>query len=439
MDFKYDFSNGNSNILYYSDQGQILDEATWYTILQNRNIPFLLPVEMKETGIGYCFSYDLSGVTNMIAWKSEAVPEEARWMDRQLNEALVELRRYQIPETELVLTEKYLYVDDRTGNVRFLCIPLKNQEAAPTKERPRETEKLQPMIPPVPQDDVVFEDFGMESTKKRGFFGRRKAKKKAAGFMEPELPPEYTEKIPLKGAEPRIEQAKELYDHAEPIFERTEEPYKHVEPMLDHMEEPYNRVEPMLESPDPLYNRSVLMYDRTDVAYNRTDAAYESTEAPHNRVTSPLYERERSEWQEEPKEQKSYFTPYSTQENEEDDDGTRLLVNDGDEGTVLLNMSPALTGRLVRVQTQEQFRLNRRTCKVGKKSAVADVWLKNNPAFSREHCIISYTAGAYYLEDCNSTNFTLLEGKRVMPGEPVKLFDNCRIQLADEEFIFYEK
>ena len=67
---------------------------------------------------------------------------------------------------------------------------------------------------------------------------------------------------------------------------------------------------------------------------------------------------------------------------------------------------------------------------------MTDICIRNNPTVSREHCVIRFRDGEYYIEDMDSSNYTYLNGIRVMPGHPKKLQEEDRIRLSDEEFIF---
>ena len=75
-------------------------------------------------------------------------------------------------------------------------------------------------------------------------------------------------------------------------------------------------------------------------------------------------------------------------------------------------------------------------CKIGKRALMTDICIRNNPTVSREHCVIRFHDGEYYIEDMDSSNYTYLNGIRVMPGHPKKLQEEDRIRLSDEEFIF---
>lgn len=325
MSFSYDFTNGNAYIVYRDDSRGIMDITCWNKIKGSVKNPVLLPVEMLE-GDAYCFRYNIAGTTNMRAWMAEASPEERFEMREKMESAIRVLSRHMIPKEELVLEEKYMYVDDKTGNVRFICIPLLKQKDDVCSVK--EVETPLPKVTPVPDSDILFEEIGVRSD------GRGKKSGTSEG---------------------------EKYEDIFSVYSPVE--------------------------------------------------AVQVSQTHKGSVTI---------------------------ENEGDDE-TVLLSDEGDNETVLLNTKPDGKAKLVRIRTQEVYPIKKSECKIGKKSTSVDICLRNNPTFSRYHCLIRYISGDYYLEDCGSKNFTYVEEKQVMPGEKVKLIDHCRIRLSDEEFIFEEK
>lgn len=355
MEFRYDFSDGRSDMIYDSVEGESLDVLTVRMIQEADGPSCLLKMEAEEREWGYSFRYDISGVTNMMAWQEMVVPEEKEAMIKKIQRAVTELKQWYIPREELVLEQQYLYVDDMTGEVRLLCIPLKRESSSvqmpsaglqseippvttippiPPQQEVPPVESLPP-IPPTPDDFDLFGEIEETGKKRKGFWERKREKKAARKEEKPE-----------------------------------------------------NITQPVQE-----------------------------TIFPFPQYTSPV-------------------SPYVPEEQEE---RTMLLNQGGDEGTVLLNTQPVLSASLLRVRTQEQFSIYKNVCKIGKKASETDICISNNPALSRVHCTIRYLAGFYYLEDCHSSNFTYVDGKQAIPGEPIKLTDSCRIQMADEEFIFREK
>lgn len=123
----------------------------------------------------------------------------------------------------------------------------------------------------------------------------------------------------------------------------------------------------------------------------------------------------------------------------DDDDGndaTVMLRDDGSEATVLLKARVKPNATLIRLHTQEKFHITTEICKIGKRALMVDICIRNNPTISREHCAIHFEEGEYYLEDKDSSNYTYLNGNRVMPGQKQLLNDGDQIRLSDEEFIF---
>ena len=53
---------------------------------------------------------------------------------------------------------------------------------------------------------------------------------------------------------------------------------------------------------------------------------------------------------------------------------------------------------------------------------------------SEAHCRFSHEDGTWYIEDAGSKNHTLLNSRRLTPGEKKELRDNSKLQLADKLF-----
>lgn len=65
-----------------------------------------------------------------------------------------------------------------------------------------------------------------------------------------------------------------------------------------------------------------------------------------------------------------------------------------------------------------------------------DYFIGDNPAISRSHANIIIQQNGYYIEDMNSTNHTYVNDKMIVGGSAVKLEQDARIRLGNEEFIF---
>ena len=84
----------------------------------------------------------------------------------------------------------------------------------------------------------------------------------------------------------------------------------------------------------------------------------------------------------------------------------------------------------------EEFVINKERTKIGKKAAVVDICIQGNKTISREHCIITFEEGVFFLEDCHSLNHTYLNKTELEPEIPVRLETDSEIQMSDELFDF---
>lgn len=148
-----------------------------------------------------------------------------------------------------------------------------------------------------------------------------------------------------------------------------------------------------------------------------------------------LYIPQNMELQQEEEKTEAYRKPMRIEEDEEDG-RTILLHNPDDEGTVLLKVPPKIKARLIRRLTGEEFRIDKPQTKIGKKAAVVDIYIRGNNTISREHCVITFEDGEYFLEDSSSLNHTYLNKKELELGLPEKLETNSVIQMSDELFDF---
>jgi pSer/pThr/pTyr-binding forkhead associated (FHA) protein len=120
------------------------------------------------------------------------------------------------------------------------------------------------------------------------------------------------------------------------------------------------------------------------------------------------------------------------------DQGTSLLDNSKEIGTTVLGAATmpkrTVSGTLIRKRDKKQVLIDKESFSLGKDSLHTDFCINDNSAISRSHAVIKALQDGVYIEDCNSTNGTFVNDKRVIAGQPVKLSDGTIIKLADEEF-----
>lgn len=118
--------------------------------------------------------------------------------------------------------------------------------------------------------------------------------------------------------------------------------------------------------------------------------------------------------------------------------GETSVLNDGGVGETsvlsggVMNVSASLT----RIKTGEHISISRQVFKIGKERAKVDYCIPDNNSISRHHASIVNKGGMFYLVDMKSTNYTFVNGNKVIPELENKLNNGDRFKLADEEFEF---
>ena len=324
------------------------------------------------------FAYDIKEKTNYLAWQGEASEEEQRDMERQIREGLAECARMGIPPQSIIQENRYMYVDDSTQMIQWICIPAAEKNT--DKNTGRKTDKKEK---PIQAALNAGEDVDV--------------------LKEPPLP----DTIP----EPR---SGELYEPFGHVSDKREANYMELEPSEEKNGE-YGEYGEIPQPDRPLYEEigaetAEQMEDEEDPAEN----------SMWNLMGKPSED----------------FTEDQTEDPTEDP-GTVLLSDFDDEKTVLLIPQPDGKAYLESMRTGEKFHICKNITKIGHKRDKVDIWVKDNRTVSREHCVITYKTGCYYMADCGSLNHTYVNDRKLEKDEECLLEDKCRVRLSNEDFVFY--
>lgn len=357
MNFTYDFANGTTEIVYHPEKKRIPDPEMVEKI--NRCV-YLLNIKVRPGNEG-AFAYDIKGKTNFLAWQSEASEKARHEMEGQIADGLNGCMSMGIPSESVVQEKRYMYVDDRTQRIKFICIPgMEDKPAKAAKKNQENIYELEtPLLPdtiPEPRSEDIYESFGNNS----------------------------------------MNQTDEKYVEIKSLEEEKEEYREYV---------PADR---------PLYEEI------------STDTAEQIGEVPER--------KEESE-----KSAQSENSELYQENEEEEENGTVLLSDfedDEDEKTVLLIPQPDGKAYLENIKTKEKFYIRKNNVKIGKKKEKVDIWIKENPTVSREHCVITYKMGCYYIRDCESLNHTYVNDRQMEKEEECMLENNSIVRLSNEEFVF---
>ena len=466
MEFIYDFTDGHTVFSYVSKENEALDTESWTVISSGAVSRNLLPVFMRKENDGYSFTYDIAGMINMMAWKDGQTVNEQMETDRKIEAAVQEVLRKGIPRGEILTEKQYIYVEVSTGEIKLICIPVREEQgddfSAGTGKAPGRTSAAPlPLIPPEPRGDMPGDIFIEKPAERKSRWWRRKSSegrrhKERENILIPPVPEEpvydrrEVDQDSTDWQERGFSQQIGKNDPEKDIWKKTETqdefPYRDSRSRLE-IQNPWEQSE--AENPWRAPEEQKPWTQPEAVNPRRAPEEQKPWNQPEavnpwggSEIQKPL---ERSA-QSEPWHQKGNLQiPVSVQTSDEpapeqnfsdDDSETVLLRDDGDSETVLLRQPQKIAAKLLRINTQEVFSVTTENCKIGKRALMTDICIRNNPTVSREHCVIRFRDGEYYIEDMDSSNYTYLNGIRVMPGHPKKLQEEDRIRLSDEEFIF---
>jgi len=92
----------------------------------------------------------------------------------------------------------------------------------------------------------------------------------------------------------------------------------------------------------------------------------------------------------------------------------------------------------VKMERPVMFRIGEDEFVIGQKPKLVDGVIDFNRTVSRKHCKVFFEAGEYYLEDLNSSNGTHLNGTRIEPGKAVTIKNGDYIRISNMDFIVKE-
>ena len=434
MKFHYDCTKGKREIIGTPEDVIQVDHKRVGFI--NRN-PFLLNVEVRQEDT-LQFVYDISGKTNYLAWQSEASAGQRQEMERKLSELLRAFAQAGISMENIIQEKRYMYVDDFEKEINLICIPamaVEKKEAKPKEDSWGEASD--------PWDkDPWAEEWKEEPVKKAAPSKlaskvASKVEKSKPDFDRIEMPP-LPDEIPVPSSEEVYNTYNNVHSKEKKVSEWGEEGddleeffKKELKPAAP---EPGYQQKPLYEEIDaspsqPVEEKSAFADWRNEEKY--TAPQEEKYTAPQEeKYTAPQEEKNTASREENLQE-------FLDEDEDEDEDGTVLLSDyEDDEKTMLLIPKPNGKAYLENTKTKEKFHIVKTTTKIGKKRLAVDIWIKENPTVSREHCTITYRMGEYYIADDGSLNFTYVNDNKLEKEESCLLTDGCTVRLSDEEFIF---
>ena len=189
--------------------------------------------------------------------------------------------------------------------------------------------------------------------------------------------------------------------------------------------------EPEKEAPELLIETEIAE-DVTETEAAETEAAATEAAATETEVTEP----ETAVPETAETEVENDLT--AMDEHPEEDEAWLANLRESIRKEILEESAAKRNAYLVRRRKDEIISLSKEVFVIGKLQTVCDYVIADNPAISRLHAIIRYNENTdeYVIIDCDTTNHTYLNGRRIQEEHAEILKDQMIIHMATEEFLF---
>lgn len=160
MEFSYNYQGGKEEVICHTHMKEF-DRTCW----ENMQGQDFLQARVAEQAGEYIMIYNIERMINLRAWMYEASEKERARMRQEIAEGQRRIFQMGILQEQLITEDKYMYVDEMTQHIKFMCIPLISRKNVQREEKVRkplyESEiKLEeePELPselPVPSEDIL--------------------------------------------------------------------------------------------------------------------------------------------------------------------------------------------------------------------------------------------------------------------------------------------
>lgn len=117
--------------------------------------------------------------------------------------------------------------------------------------------------------------------------------------------------------------------------------------------------------------------------------------------------------------------------------GETSVLGEGRGETTVLGGGAQAGAYMIRKKNNERVVVSGPSFTIGKERSRVNYCISDNTSVSRCHAKLVRKGAQYFITDMNSTNYTFVNGVKVMPGQEVALSDRDVIRIADEDFEFH--
>ena len=413
----------NNNVIaeYQLKNGDRIDNLTLGMLMNNR-IEGVIPVSPVQEENEQSFRYDITGMVSLKEYLGEYVKRDS--ILKAFYEIAVSIREsteYMINWTSFLLDKKKIYVNQRTGKVGLICLPILS----------------------VVNDgntcnffkNILFSaQFDLDEN--GDYVG------KLITFLNPRT---YTlekfiyELEDMLGMEHRVYELEVEDEPAEEVSKA--EAQSETEEVDKQSEAGEAEAQPEAEEADNQSEVDEVSETVEEQAVQETEELQESVE--------PETESEESQESTEPETDSEASQAEAAEENEtseeeliaeiidvEDEEPVSQIINLEDKEPVSQTINAEDKPFLLRISNNEKIYIDKDRFVIGKDAEKADYCITGIPAISAEHAFIIREGNEYILVDNNSENHSYMNRVLISPDEEVYIPHKAHLRFADEDFEF---
>ena len=440
----------NNNVIaeYQLKNGDRIDNLTLGMLMNNR-IEGVIPVSPVQAENEQSFRYDITGMVSLKEYLGEYVKRDS--ILKAFYEIAVSIREsteYMINWTSFLLDKKKIYVNQRTGKVGLICLPIlsvvndgntcnffKNILFSAQFDLDENGDYVGKLITFLNPRTYTLEKFIYELEDMLGMEHR---------VYELEVEDdEPAEEVSKAEAQSETGEA-EAQSEADKQSEAGEAEAGEVDKQSETGEaEAQSEADKQSEAGEADNQSEVDEVSETveKQAVQETEELQESVE--------PETESEESQESTEPETDSEASQAEAAEENEtseeeliaeiidvEDEEPVSQIINLEDKEPVSQTINAEDKPFLLRISNNEKIYIDKDRFVIGKDAEKADYCITGIPAISAEHAFIIREGNEYILVDNNSENHSYMNRVLISPDEEVYIPHKAHLRFADEDFEF---
>ena len=464
IDFKIERNDSITKLVYELKENDRPDHLVLGMLLNNELKGIAAVNAIQQDGTKY-FKYDVSGFESLGEMLKGVVKiESVKKVFMRIGEAILNAQEYMINPTSFVLESSCVYVNPQTGEVKMLCIPLLNVVneinycsfyksvlmEAEEFDSTEELAKILSMLKPSTFELKSFvkelkEAFGEEPEKEENYIQILEAKMAECEkrIQEIACAAEETEENPVEtDKEATVETEQIAEESSEDITAEQEEATKESAEEAAESEEAAKAEEVEVEIEVETQENDVEAATEPEAAAavpEETEAEVEIGAGDGETVEVIIAEDEvivdSTQPVQSPRHQEDVHKGVLDEETVEKEIGDADTVDAETADTDNTENDSLMKVTFTRISTEESVTFSKAKFLIGSDKERVDYLIEGNDKVDPVHVIIKIENEEVLVEDCESGNFTLLNGVALEPEWPVTVISGSKITIGNEDYM----